>query len=30
MVTTMICAAAVMAQFVGGKAARDALFLTSL
>lgn len=30
MATTMICAAAVMAQFVGGKAARDALFLTSL
>jgi hypothetical protein len=30
MVITMLCAAAVMAQFVGGKAARDALFLTSL
>jgi ATP:ADP antiporter, AAA family len=30
MATTMLCAAAVMAQFVGGKAARDALFLTSL
>jgi hypothetical protein len=26
----MLCAAAVTAQFVGGKATRDALFLTSL
>jgi hypothetical protein len=29
MVTAMLCAAAVTAQFVGGKATRDALFLTS-
>src|SRR6476646_8485020 len=29
-VTAMMCAAAVTAQFVGGKATRDALFLTSL
>jgi len=28
-VTAMLCAAAVTAQFVGGKATRDALFLTS-
>src|SRR4026209_2883090 len=28
--TAMLCAAAVTAQFVGGKATRDALFLTSL
>src|SRR4051812_20127731 len=28
--TAMFCAAAVTAQFVGGKATRDALFLTSL
>src|SRR5580765_7661180 len=28
--TAMACAAAVTAQFVGGKATRDALFLTSL
>jgi hypothetical protein len=30
MVTAMLCAAAVTAQFVSGKATRDALFLTSL
>jgi AAA family ATP:ADP antiporter len=30
MVTAMLCAGAVMAQFVGGKATRDALFLASL
>ena len=30
MLTAMICAGAVTAQFVGGKATRDALFLTSL
>src|SRR4026209_2814378 len=30
MMTAMLCAAAVTAQFVGGKATRDALFLTSL
>ena len=30
MATTMLCAAAVTAQFVGGKATRDALFLASL
>src|SRR5262245_16907778 len=30
MVTAMICAGAVTAQFVGGKATRDALFLASL
>ncbi len=30
MTTAMLCAAAVTAQFVGGKATRDALFLTSL
>ena len=29
-VTSMLCAAAVIAQFVAGKATRDALFLTSL
>lgn len=29
MVTAMLCAGAVTAQFVGGKATRDALFLTS-
>jgi hypothetical protein len=29
-VTSMLCAAAVVAQFVAGKATRDALFLTSL
>src|SRR6187455_1866423 len=28
--TAMICAAAVTAQFISGKATRDALFLTSL
>src|SRR5215208_4383998 len=28
--TAMLCAAAVTAQIVGGKATRDALFLTSL
>jgi len=28
--TAMLCAAAITAQFVGGKATRDALFLTSL
>jgi hypothetical protein len=30
MMTAMLCAAAVSAQFVSGKATRDALFLTSL
>ena len=30
MLTAMICAGAVTAQFVGGKATRDALFLASL
>src|SRR6185369_3315657 len=30
MLTAMVCAAAVTAQFVGGKATRDALFLASL
>ena len=30
MTTAMLCAAAVTAQFVAGKATRDALFLTSL
>src|SRR5947207_8672665 len=30
LITAMLCAAAVTAQFVGGKATRDALFLTSL
>src|SRR3954471_3895104 len=30
MITAMLCAAAVTAEFVGGKATRDALFLTSL
>ena len=30
LVTSMLCAAAVIAQFVAGKATRDALFLTSL
>src|SRR5262249_49944207 len=30
MVTAMLCAGAVTAQFVGGKATRDALFLASL
>src|SRR5438128_1270269 len=30
MLTAMICAAAVTAQFVGGKATRDALFLSAL
>lgn len=29
MTTAMLCAAAVTAQFVGGKATRDALFLTT-
>src|SRR6266436_2809333 len=30
MILAMLCAAAVTAEFVGGKATRDALFLTSL
>ena len=30
MMTAMVCAGAVTAQFVGGKATRDALFLGSL
>src|SRR5437868_11678832 len=30
MLTAMLCAGAVTAQFVGGKATRDALFLASL
>src|SRR5215212_1088876 len=30
LVTSMICAAAVTAQFVGGKATRDALYLAQL
>ena len=30
MMTAMVCAGAVTAQFVGGKATRDALFLASL
>ena len=30
LVTAMICAAAVTAQFVGGKATRDALYLAQL
>ena len=30
MLTAMVCAGAVTAQFVGGKATRDALFLASL
>src|SRR5688572_15740363 len=30
MMTAMLCAAAVTAQFVGGKATRDALFLASV
>jgi AAA family ATP:ADP antiporter len=30
MVTAMVCAAAVTGQFIGGKATRDALFLTSM